>query len=69
MGEMQNVTRTSERVDVVLCKDCKHYVVRHLTKAMEPDKRYKPDVCIKERYIKPRRPDWYCADGERREEA
>lgn len=63
---MTNVEKTSEYVAVVRCKDCKYYAIDYLTKAMQPDRRYKPSVCINGRYGVRRKPDWFCADGERR---
>lgn len=59
---------TIDAVPVVRCKDCKWYGTYQLTKYGEYDKRYKPTVCIKGEYSIMRNEDWYCADGERREE-
>ena len=55
-------------IEAIRCKDCKYYVIDRLTKAYEPDRRYKPSVCIKGRYGVRRSPNWYCADAERKEE-
>lgn len=56
-----------DAVPVVRCGDCKYYVINRLTKAYEPDKRFNPSVCIIGEFARPRKPDWYCADGERRD--
>jgi len=56
-----------DAVPVVRCRDCKYYAINRLTKAYEPDKRFNPSVCIIGEFARPRKPDWYCADGERRE--
>ena len=63
-----NVERTSDRVAVVRCKDCRWYAIAQLTRSYEPDKRYKRSVCIKGQYAVCRNPDWFCADGVRRNE-
>ena len=65
---MQNVTRTSDRVDVVRCRDCKYYARDYLAKSGEPDRRYNPSICIRGQYGVRRSPDYFCADGERRED-
>ena len=49
------------------CRDCKYYAINRLTKAYEPDKRFNPSVCIIGEFARLRKPDWFCADGERRE--
>ena len=61
-------TPTINAVTVVRCKDCKHYVIKQLKSDYTEDKRYKPSVCIKGEFAKHRKPDWYCADGERKQE-
>ena len=53
--------------ELVRCRDCKYYAINRLTKAYEPDKRFNPSVCIIGEFARPRKPDWYCADGERRD--
>lgn len=50
--------------ELVRCKDCVHYEIDRLKKDGTEDKRYKPTVCML--HLRSRRPDWYCADGERR---
>ena len=55
-------------VPVVRCRDCKYYAINRLTKAYEPDKRFNPSVCIIGEFARPRKPDWFCADGERRDD-
>ncbi len=52
---------------LVRCRDCKHYVVAHLKSDYTEDMRFRPSVCIKGEFAKPRKPDWFCADGERKE--
>ena len=59
---------TSQLVWVVRCKNCKYYAVSKLKRDYTEDKRYKPSVCIKGMYAVHRSPDWYCADGEWRDE-
>ena len=55
-------------VPVVRCKDCKWYEIAYLKRDGTADKRYKPSMCMIGTYAKPRKADWYCADGERRED-
>lgn len=62
-----NALPAVDAVPVVRCKDCKYYAINRLTKAYEPDKRFNPSVCIIGEFARPRKPDWYCADGERRD--
>ena len=54
-------------VEVVRCKNCKHYGNDRLKRDCTEDKRYKPRVCFHGAYAKYRDPDWFCADGERRD--
>lgn len=54
---------------IVRCKDCKWYKISHLKRDGTENKRYKPSVCVVGEYAQRRREDWYCADGERREDA
>lgn len=57
---------TIDAVPVVRCKDCMWYVIRQLKKDGTDDKRYNPSYCLLwGNYFKQ---DWFCADGERREE-
>ena len=56
-----------DAVPVVRCKDCKHYGNDRLKRDCTEDKRYKPRVCFHGAYAKYRDPDWFCADGERRD--
>ena len=58
---------TIDAVPVVRCKDCKWYSIYEAKKDGTPDKRYSPSVCLRGIYAKRRDPDWYCAEGERRE--
>lgn len=53
---------------VVRCKDCKWYEIEQIKRDGTDDKRYKPSVCVIGVYAEPRKADWYCADGERRED-
>lgn len=61
-------TVSTDWVLVVRCKDCKWYEISHLKHDGTDDKRYTPSVCVRGRYAKPRKADWFCADGERRED-
>ena len=54
--------------EVVRCKDCKWYEIGQLKRDGTDDKRYKPSVCVIGAYAEPRKADWYCADGERKED-
>jgi len=58
----------TDTVHVVRCKDCKYYAIYELKRDGTDDMRHKPSVCIKEKYAVHRKPDWYCADGERKED-
>ena len=49
----------------VRCRDCKWFESAHLKRDGTVDQRYKPNVCVRGAYAKPRKADWYCADGER----
>jgi len=53
---------------IVRCKDCKFYEIAELKQDYTDDKRYKPSVCVKGYYAKPRKGNWYCADGVKRDE-
>lgn len=57
-----------EFVRVTRCRYCKYYKIEQLKSDYTPDKRYKPSVCTKGEFAVRRDPDWYCADGKRREE-
>lgn len=51
--------------ELVRCKDCQWYVIVQLKKDGTDDRRYKPSYCMLwDNYLKP---DFFCADGERRE--
>ena len=58
----------SDTVTVVRCKDCKWYEIAYLKRDGTDDKRYKPSVCVRWGFAKMRKADWFCADGERRED-
>ena len=63
------IVRDGEFVDeLVRCKDCIWYESVYLKRDGTTDKRYKPNVCVRGRYAKPRKADWYCANGERRQD-
>ena len=53
-------------VEVIRCKDCKHYEIWQLKSDYTDDKRYKPSVCVIGRYAVHRSENWFCADAERR---
>lgn len=52
--------------ELVRCKDCQWYEIYQLKKDGTDDRRYKPSYCVNLSYQT--RPDWYCADGERRDD-
>lgn len=52
--------------ELVRCRDCRWYEIYQLKKDGTDDRRYKPSYCASLGYQT--RPDWYCADGERRED-
>lgn len=54
--------------ELVRCKDCKWYEIAYLKRDGTADKRHKPSMCMIGAYAKPRKADWYCADGERRKD-
>lgn len=56
-------------VEVVRCRECRYYEIVQLRKDGEDDHRYKPSVCVLGKYAEYRKPEWYCADGKRRNEA
>ena len=57
---------TIDAVEVVRCKDCIWYEIAQLKKDGTEDRRYKPSYCsFWDKYFEP---DWFCAEGEMREE-
>jgi len=52
--------------ELVRCKDCKWYEIAQLKKDGTDDRRYSPSYCTLFRHNF--KPDWFCADGERRED-
>ena len=50
---------------VIKCKDCKYYEIQQLKKDGTDDRRYKHSYCVNLAFHP--NPDWFCADGERRE--
>lgn len=57
---------TIDAVPVVRCKDCKWYEIYQLKADGTDDRRYKPSYCTLFRHRF--KPDWFCADGERKGE-
>ena len=68
-NECINQVKKSSEVDavpVVLCQNCMWYEIAQLKKDGTEDRRYKPSYCsLWDKYFEP---DWFCAEGERREE-
>ncbi len=56
---------TIDAVPVVRCRDCVWYEIYQLKKDGTDDRRYKPSYCTLLRHNF--NPDWYCADGEKRD--
>ena len=54
--------------ELVRCRDCKYYGNDRLKKDYTEDKRYKPRACFNGAYAKYRDQNFFCADGERKEE-
>ena len=52
--------------EVVRCKDCRWYEIYKLKKDGTEDRRYNPEFCDLYNRIRP--DDYFCADGERRED-
>lgn len=65
LAEIKEMLETAQP-EVVRCKDCKFYEVAWLKKDGTDDNRYKPSICVKGQYGIARKPDWFCADAERR---
>lgn len=55
----------SKTTEVVRCKDCKWYEIYQLNQDGTDDHRYKPSLCTL--FNRKRKPDWFCADGVRKE--
>ena len=53
-----------DAVEVLRCRDCQWYEIYQLKRDGTEDRRYRPSYCASLSYQT--RPDWYCADGERR---
>lgn len=60
--------KDEEWAKVVRCKECKWYEIAQIKRDGTDDERYKPSVCVRDTYAKSRNADWFCADGERRED-
>lgn len=56
---MQNVVKTSDRIDVVRCRDCEYYEGKDAP-VLFPCKLNGSGAAAN--------PDWYCADGKRKED-
>jgi len=55
-----------DAIPVIQCRDCIWYEIAQLKKDGAEDRRYKPSYCsFWDKYFEP---DWFCAEGERREE-
>lgn len=50
--------------ELVRCRDCMWYEIYQLKKDGTDDRRYKPSYCVN--LSDWTRPDWFCADGERK---
>lgn len=68
IGEINAWCESHEYVKVIRCNDCKYYKIAQLKKDYTPDERFKPSICTKGQFAVRRDPDWYCADGEPKEE-
>ena len=66
--DIKDYMAKSDIVEVVRCKDCKFYEIAWLKKDGTDDNRYKPSICVNAQYGITRKPDWFCADAERKEE-
>lgn len=62
--EIENLP--SAQPELIRCKDCKWYEIYQLKKDGTDDRRYKPSYCVNLAFHAS--PDWFCADGERKEE-
>ena len=51
---------------LVRCRDCRWYEIYQLKQDGTDDRRYNPSYCTLFRHRF--KPDWYCADGERKGE-
>ena len=56
----------SAQLQIIRCRDCKWYEIYQLKKDATDDRRYKPSYCVNLAFHAS--PDWFCADGERRDE-
>jgi len=65
---MKNVVYTSERVDVVRCRDCKYAHLTYDGEVKYCDIISMPDSEGDYGYALYLPGDWFCADGERRDE-
>lgn len=51
----------SAESEIIRCKDCKHMIINEKHEA-------KPMICCFTKVCGTTEPDWFCADGERRED-
>ena len=58
----------SAQQEIIRCKNCKYYEIAWLKKDGTDNKRYKPSICVRGQYGITRKPDWFCANAERRED-
>lgn len=63
-----NGMESFEKKPVVKCFQCKWYGIYEAKKDGTPDERYKPSVCLRGEFAKRRDPDWFCADGKRKDD-
>lgn len=68
INQIINDAPTIDAVPVVRCRECRYYEIVQLRKDGEDDRRYKPSVCVRGKYAEYRKPEWYCADGKRKED-
>lgn len=62
----ERLKKLPSAAEVVRCRDCKYYEIYQLKKDGTEDRRHRPSYCVILSYKT--RPDWFCADGERRED-
>ncbi len=58
----------SAQPEIVRCRDCKHFELAYYKKDGTENFKYKRGVCCRKKRGMWVLKDWYCADGERREE-
>jgi hypothetical protein len=66
-SDKEQVCAHAEKVqELVRCKDCRWYEIYQLKQDGTDDRRYSPSYCTLFRHNF--KPDWFCADGEKRDE-